>query len=298
MADAVLITGSSGFLGRALEEKVRGHGLPCLGIARTLSEDSEHRAIDMLRDPSGLEDFLSERRPYLIFHLAGGTESGDLFAANVGTTKNLFQAVARVAAYTPRLIILGSAAEYGDLGSEPIREIARERPVNEYGVAKLAQTRLALVARRRGQRATVVRLFNVIGPGMSAELAAARFAREALAAAGGGRRFLTVGDLNPVRDFLDIEDVTAGLWALAHAAKEEEIVNLCSGEAIQIRQLLDEILRQVGLRLEVRIDPQLVRGLADIPVSIGDCSRLMELTGLRLHFSIGDSIARLVRSLR
>jgi len=296
MAEAVLITGSTGFLGRALEKKVRERGLPCLGVARSLAADAEHQAIDLLHDMPRLQTLLSARRPSLIFHLAGGTASGDFFSANVNTTKNLFQAVSDVPDYSPRVITLGSAAEYGDLGPEPIRETARERPVN--GVAKLAQTRMTLLARRRGQRATVVRLFNVIGPGMATSLAAARFAREAIAAVDAGRRFLTVGDLNPVRDFLDIEDVTNGLLAVADAAREEEIVNLCSGEPIQIRQVLEEILRQIGVLLEVQVEPKLVRGPEDIPVSVGDCSRFGALTGLRFRFNLGESIARLVRSLR
>src|SRR5262245_45630450 len=280
MADAVLITGSTGFIGRTLEQKLRRDGVSCLGIARRVVVDGEHCAVDLLQEKA-LRDFLSEHRPSVIFHLAGGTESGDLFTANVNTTRNLFRAARSLPNYSPRVIILGSAAEYGDLGPEPIRETARERPVNEYGVAKLAQTRIALVARRRGQRATVVRLFNIIGPGMSSGLAAARFAREALAAADAGRTFLTAGDLNPVRDFLDIDAVTAGLWAIASASKEAEVVNLCSGEPIQMRQVLEEVLRQIGVKLEVRVDPHLVRGPEDIPVSVGDCSLFQELTGLR-----------------
>ena len=298
MADAVLITGITGFLGRTLEKKARDHGARCLGVARTVSDDSEHRAIDLSKGTTEVQNLLSEHHPSLIFHLAGGFESGDFFSANISTTKNLFQAISSLPGYAPRVIVLGSAAEYGDLGPEPIRETARERPVNEYGIAKLAQTRMSMVARRRGQRATVVRLFNVIGPGMSNGLAAARFAREALAAAAAHRGFITVGDVNPIRDFLDLEDVIEGLWAVAHAAKDEEIVNLCSGEPIRIRAVLEEILRQVGQQLEVRVDPHLVRGPDDIAVSVGDCSLFEQLTGLRFRFNLCDSIGRLLRSLQ
>lgn len=298
MADPVLVTGSTGFIGQALEKTVRDRGVPCLGVARRIPvADEDHRAVDLLGDTTGLQELLLKRRPSVIFHLAGGAESGDFFAANVTTTKNLLRVVACLSDYNPRVIVLGSAAEYGDLGPEPIGETARERPVNEYGVAKLAQTRLALVERRRGRRLTVVRLFNVVGPGMSIGLAASRFAREAIAAIATKRTYITVGDLTAVRDFLDIGDVTRGLWAIAHAP-EEEIVNLCSGEPIRIQQILDEILRQIGARFEVRVDGNLIRGPAEIPVCIGDPSRLERLTGLRFRFRISDSIKGLLERLQ
>src|SRR5262249_4472570 len=150
--------------------------------------------------------------------------------------------------------------------------------VSEYGVAKLAQTRIALMARRRGQRATVVRLFNVIGPGMSVRLAPARFAREAISAAVNRTGYLTAGNLTPVRDFLDVEDVVRGLWAIALAPSNDPIINLCSGTPLRMQQLLESILREVGVSLEVRVDPQLVRGPEDIPISVGDCSRFREIT--------------------
>lgn len=300
MADSVLITGSAGFVGRALAARVRGEGRPCLGVGRTPREEQGYHALDLSAGAAPLTELLSRERPSLIYHLAGGSAGGaqGVFSSNVSTTLHLFQAVQAVPGYQPRVLVAGSAAEYGDLGSEPISEDARERPVGEYGVAKLAETRLALLARRRGLRVGVVRFFNIIGPGMPGSLAPARFARESLALAAAGGGCLTVGDLTPVRDYLDVADVVEALWALGQGDPPEELLNVCSGQPLRMGALLEEILRQVGTRVEVRTAEHLLRGPGDVPVSVGDPRRLERVLGRRFSFELSHSVARLLESLR
>ncbi|MFY0521857.1 NAD-dependent epimerase/dehydratase family protein [Archangium gephyra] len=300
MAESVFITGSAGFVGRALAARVRAEGRQCLGVGRTPREEPGYHAIDLAEDAGGLTELLTRERPSLIYHLAGGPGGGarGVFASNTATTIHLFQAVQAVPGYQPRVLVAGSAAEYGDLGTEPISEDARERPVGEYGVAKLASTRLALLARRRGLRVGVVRFFNIIGPGMPGALAPARFARESLALAAAGGGCLTVGDLTPVRDYVDVADVVDALWTLGQREPEEEILNLCSGQPVRMGSLLEEILRQVGGRVEVRTAEQLLRGPGDVPVSLGDTRRLERVLGRRIPFDLSYSVARLLESLR
>lgn len=298
MAERVLVTGATGFLGAALERRALTGGAECLGVGRTPRARSGYRAMDLATDASALGALLADWRPDVVFHLAGGAASGDPFAANVATTRVLLRAVAAVATPPPRLVVVGSAAEYGDLGPGLVREGARERPVTEYGVAKLAQTRLALVSRRAGLRVTVARPFNVMGPGMSASLAPARFAREALAAAAEGRKVITVGDLSTVRDYLDVEDVARALWRLGHLDPPDEIVNVCSGQPVSTREVLEEVLGQVGVALTVLADASLTRGPHDVHACVGSPELLGTLTGEVFEFSLARSVARLLGSLR
>jgi GDP-4-dehydro-6-deoxy-D-mannose reductase len=298
MAEQVLITGVSGFVGRALERRARAAGARCVGVCRTPGNDPDHRAVDLAAGSTDLARLLEAESPDVVYHLAGGPAGADAFLSGIQTTRHVLEALRSVPRLTPRVVVVGSAAEYGDLGSAPIREDARERPVNEYGVAKLTQTRLALVARRSGMRVVVARPFNIIGPGMSSALAPARFAREVLAAVAAGRGEISTGDLSPVRDYLELDDVARALWSLGHSDAEDEIVNVCSGRPVAMRDLLGEILRQTDAKLEVRTASALVRGPGEIAVSVGSNSRLTDITGELYSFSLSSAITRLLAWVR
>jgi nucleoside-diphosphate-sugar epimerase len=292
MRERVLIIGVAGFVGAALERQARAAGAACLGVGRAARDRADYRTMDLAAGADELVRLLAEWRPERVYHLAGGP-AGDPFAANVKPTLHLIEALRRVPEQRPRVEVSGSAAEYGDLGAAPIAEDARERPVNAYGVAKLAQTRLALAARRAGMRVTVARPFNIMGPGMSPGLAPARFAREALAARAAGRREITVGDLSTLRDYLDVEDVARALWAIGAPEVEDEIVNVCSGVPISTGDVLNEIVRQSGASLTTRTDPGLVKGPEDIPVSIGCADRLHAIARERFAFSLPRAVGRI-----
>lgn len=290
--ERVLITGGAGFFGSRLVARARAAGARSVVLGRRLVDTSDYHALDLVADHGRLVALLEADRPQIVFHLAGGA-APDPFAANVAPLRSLLAAIRAIPGFAPRVVVAGSAAEYGDLGPAPIREDARENPVSEYGVAKLATARLAVVAARAGLPVTVARVFNALGPGMPRSLAAARFVHEARVAAQGSRR-MTVGNLSTVRDYLDVDDVAGALWALGTAARHEPIVNVCSGEGVSTGALLEAILRQLGAEVEVRTDPTLLRGAADVPVSIGDPSLLREITGCELSFSLADAVRRMV----
>jgi GDP-4-dehydro-6-deoxy-D-mannose reductase len=257
-------------------------------------ERPDYHALDLAAPPGDLVRLLRDFHPDLVYHLAGSAAGPDPFLSGILTTRRLFDALWTVSELRPRVIVTGSAAEYGDLGPEPIRENARELPVSEYGVAKLVQTRLALLARRRGMRVLVARPFNIMGPGMSSSLAPARFAREVLAATAAGRREISTGDLSPVRDYLELDDVARALWVLGHAETEHEIVNLCSGRPLAMREILGEIMKQVGADLTVLTAATLVRGPGEIAVSLGSPERLRAVTGELFSLSLSAAVARLL----
>ena len=74
-----------------------------------------------------------------------------------------------------------------------------------------------MVAHRQGTaRVIVVRPFNLVGPGLPRGLAAADFLEQIRAIrSGGGPSGMTVGNLEPQRDFVDVRDVVAAYLRLA-----------------------------------------------------------------------------------
>ena len=73
----------------------------------------------------------------------------------------------------------------------------------------------------------------------------------ALAATAQGATTLATGDLGATRDYLDVREIAGALLLLSRADTGDSngIVNICSGTPTRIRDLLDEILRQLGMNL-------------------------------------------------
>jgi len=248
MKKTILITGAHGFLGASLwsfltkNQKV----FKVYGIAR--------KQCDLIK-PGALRPILRQTKPAYIFHFAGGRTDDDrrMLEANFETTKNLLDAVAGMG-IRPRIIIPGSAAEYGNIhGKKLITENCLPKPLGWYGFVKLLQTNLGLFYARQGLDVVVVRMFNICGANTPSSLAIGGFAKQIVAIERGGRPVIRTKNLGGKRDFLDIEDICRGLWMAAQKGRAGEIYNLCSGRSFSIRELLRQLLRCAnvqGIRLE------------------------------------------------
>jgi nucleoside-diphosphate-sugar epimerase len=174
----------------------------------------------------------------------------------------------------PRVILIGSAAEYGSVSADaqPVTETHPCLPRTDYAVAKHAQSLLGLAAVMRGLPVLVARLFNPVGVGMPNRLALPSFARQIVGP--GAQSVLRVGDLSVERDFLDVAEAARLLLGLA-ALRDWPwpLVNLCSGQAYRLGDLLDAMVAASGVNVRVETDPALTRP-GDMPILIGSTKRL------------------------
>jgi GDP-4-dehydro-6-deoxy-D-mannose reductase len=177
----------------------------------------------------------------------------------------------------PRLILIGSAAEYGYVSADamPVRENHPCQPRSPYGIAKYAQTLLGLAAAERGLPVITARLFNPVGLGMPPKLALPSFARR-VSAASRSDGVIRVGDIGASRDFIDVAEAARILLALTQADWRFLIVNLCSGKAFRLRSLLELFIAASHHRLQVKIDSTLLRP-GDMPLLVGDTERLVAM---------------------
>ncbi len=245
MKKTILITGVRGFLGSSLREFLNGHqdAFKVYGISRDRCD---------LTRTGPLKSILRRVKPAYIFHFAGGRLSGDqqTFDANFITTKNLLETVKELnAVFKPRIIIPGSAAEYGNIqGKRLISENCLPKPLGWYGFVKLLQTDLGLFYARQGLDVVVVRMFNICGARTPESLAIGGFAQQIVAIERGANPVIRTKNLGGQRDFLDIEDVCQGLWMIARKGKQGELYNLCSGRPATIRQLLRQMLKRAKVK--------------------------------------------------
>jgi nucleoside-diphosphate-sugar epimerase len=126
-----------------------------------------------------------------------------------------------------------------------VTEAAQPRPTGAYGLTKLASTALVLAAARHGLAATVLRVFNLIGPGTPATLLPGRLVAELRTAGSTGAA--RVGCLAGHRDFVDVRDAAAAVAATASTLDSlPPLLNVGSGRATSLRELATEISIAAG----------------------------------------------------
>lgn len=244
----VLITGVNGFLGRALWQYLKRQktGLRVYGLDKTAGGGARNIVVCDLSEENKLRSILVAIRPDFIFHMAGGRMAGrkQLFASNCGSTQCLLDTLQGIRDFRPRVIIPGSAAEYGSMPQEKkVKESDAPQPLTLYGIVKLKQTNLGLAYARGGGDAVIARIFNIMGEGTPSSLAIGRFAEQIVMIENGlQEKVIYTKKLNGKRDFLDIEDVCGALWSLARYARPGEIYNVCSGYPIGMKELLRKFL--------------------------------------------------------
>jgi len=222
--------------------------------------------------------------PDCIYHLAGSfaETSTAHFADNLETSRNLLEAV-RLANSRSRVLLVGSAAEYGDVrrDANPLREDFPLRPVSSYGRAKACQTRLmAHYHRRHDVNVVLARLFNLFGAGASQRLFVGCVEQQIEQFRRGLVGEIVVGNLDAVRDYLPVDTAVAYLECIMERGAPGEVYNVASGEPVSMRDLLERILACHGIGWDkVRIESRAARGNSNVPCVYADISKLRALNG-------------------
>lgn len=207
--------------------------------------------LDLLTaETSAISEMIDAAGATVIVNCAGATV-GSASALLLGNTV----AVARIlegiehASTRPRLIQIGSSAEYGrgPVG-RAVDEDARASPIGPYGVSKLAATQLVAQATERGAvEAVVLRVFNVVAPRMPEHSLPGGVLMRLKTAIAEGSTVLVTGPLDSVRDFVDIRDVEEAVVAACLAAEPlPPILNIGSGTAHSARQLVNALVQRMG----------------------------------------------------
>jgi len=301
-ARKALITGALGFVGRHLLAELeretdwdliglaRGH-VSALGRTRVLACD--------LRDADLVSRVVQHHRPNVVFHLAAQSyvpksiaDPAETIVNNVSAQVNLLESCRR-AGLDATILIVGSSEAYGQIRPDdvPLREDQPFRPVNPYAVSKIAQDMLGLqYALSYAMRVIRVRPFNHFGPGQSDRFVLSTFARQvAEAELGRIEPVVLTGNLDARRDFLDVRDVVRAYRMLVENGEPGEVYNVASGVGHRVGDLLDRLLAHATIAIEARLDTARMRP-SDIPVLIGDASRLREATGWEPLYSMDQSL--------
>jgi GDP-L-fucose synthase len=264
-----------------------------------------------LRDQSSTRRFLEQIKPTAIIVAAakvGGieanrTQPASFLYENLAIASNLIDGAYRCG--VKRLLFLGSSCIYPRLAAQPISEdsllTGPLEPTNEaYAIAKIAGLKLCEAYRRQyGVCYHSAMPTNLFGPGDNYNLETSHvmpaFIRKFDDAANSDARTVTLwGTGTPLREFLHVDDVAAGLLFLLRHPNPPDWVNIGSGNEVTIRQLAELVRDACGVRCELAFDASKPDGT---PRKLIDCARLHGL-GWKPSLTLAEGIRRTVASYR
>jgi GDP-4-dehydro-6-deoxy-D-mannose reductase len=213
-------------------------------------------------------------------------------------TLTLFESLLKIG-QCPVVIVASSSAVYGSgFQGKPISENFKPRPATHYALSKLAQEIVALRYFDVFQLPVIiVRMFNLLGPGQSPDLACSAFAYQIALAELNGHSEIVSGDLSARRDFIDVRDAVRAFGLIAEKGKYGDIYNVCSGHAVPVRKCLEELLAMSPRQLKVRMDFGRVQK-NDVPIQVGNARKLNQTTGWHPQISLHQSLSDLLASWR
>ena len=282
MADLVIVTGAGGFVGPHVVRALRDAGWAVLERGR------------------GDED-LAEARPDWprarhVVHLAGRTFVPDAWSDPAPFHRDNVVATSHVLEYcrdTGASLVHVSSYVYGVPQRLPIDERHPLQPFNPYAGSKIAAEQAVRDYQARfGVGATIVRPFNLYGPGQDARFLIPTIIRQALDPS---LDAITVADDRPRRDYLHVRDLGA-LIVAAVRAPVGGLYNAGSGESHSVR----DIAQRVG-NLAGRRKPLLVSGPVrpnEILDVVADISRATASLGWRPRISFDEGLQEAMSGIR
>jgi GDP-4-dehydro-6-deoxy-D-mannose reductase len=264
--NTILVTGAGGFVGRHVLSRAADRSLEAVASRGDL------------RDADAVRTLFARVRPDAVIHLASGLKRTVVAGDEVRMAVNVL-----AAARGAMVLIAGSAAQYGMAQERPLAEDAPTEPLTPYGAAKCAVERAALAA--PGAHVVFARAFNIVGPGQPSEAPIPSWAAQLAA----GVRTLRTGDLDVVRDFIDVRDMADAFLDLVECGFVG-VVNVGSGVPVKLRAVVEELVLQSGTGATVEADPALRRA-QDPPYVVADTALLRRLTGFATHHTLRESLA-------
>ncbi|MDQ3098822.1 MAG: GDP-mannose 4,6-dehydratase [bacterium] len=287
----VFITGASGFAGQ--------HLINCLGSKYSiigLTSSSSH-LIDQdrvryysgnINDSNLIYTILNEHKPEYIVHLAAKTTTwfkdvDQVFEINVMGTINLYETISKLKSeikYNPKILYISSSEVYGNTNTPDfINEDAPFFPVNHYASSKASADRVSYdYTQSKKLNIIILRAFTHTGPGQRIGFFVPDMVSQIVKLEDSpSENELMVGNLDAVRDYLDVRDVVNAYKLILEAdIPSGEAFNICSGRGVKVAEILNKLLQFSHKKIVVKNDPDRMRP-SDVPSFIGDNSKIRSI---------------------
>lgn len=252
----MLVTGSSGFIGRHLTVFLRKEGARVLGVSRHPQDEDIERKIDISVQKE-VSDLFQEFKPDVCFHLAsealvehGSHEPYETFRNNILGAVNILEAARnnRIS----RIVVASTSHVYGK-APLPYHEDDPARPSRPYETSK---TCVDLIAQSYADSFNVPvlipRFVNIYGPG---DLNYSRIIPKTMRSVILGKNPVMWGG-SAKREYMYIDDAISAYSKLGKITDEQleknRIYNVGSGVSISARDIVNKIILLSGKKLRIK----------------------------------------------
>lgn len=301
-----LITGVNGFVGRYFAEYLQSQEENAEILGVDITENSlnniKYKQVD-LKDKSLVYKLLEEFKPDYIVHLAAMSsvaqswrEPAACFINNTSVFLNIADSVNELNLKC-RILSVGSSEEYG-IYDEAIKEDFVLHPKSPYSVARLSQEYLSkLYVDNYGLDIVMTRSFNHIGPRQNPKFVIPSFVEQLVNISRGKQDNIKTGNLDVVRDFLDVRDVVSAYYKILKESKNRSVYNVCSGKGVKLSQIIDIISDELKITPEIIIDKDKIRP-NEIMYVVGDNTKIKTDLGWKPKYELHDTIKDMIEFLQ
>ena len=291
MGKKVLITGIDSFTGCHLKTYLKKQGYEVYGTVFRNGDNQETFTCN-ITDKLACSSIIQHIQPNFIIHLAGiayvGHDDTEAFyKVNILGTQNILDALYQVKSKVQKIILASSATVYGDQGCEELDESMCPQPANHYGISKLAMEHMAWMYRDK-LPIIIARPFNYTGIGQSEQFLipkiVSHFKRK--------EKVIELGNLHVAREFNDVEFVCEVYEKLLRSSFVSETVNLCSGKAISLLEIIAYMNQISGYNIEVKVNPLFVRE-NEIKRLVGSTKKLKKAISTIKNIEIEETLRKM-----
>lgn len=306
-----LVTGSAGFIGSSIAERLLGLGHEVVGVdcftdyypveikrsnlANALDSSAYRFVEGDLNDldiPTLLDgvDWVFHEAAQAGVRMSWGSYFDTYVRHNILATQKLLEAAKETS--IKRLVYASSSSVYGDTPELPLIETARPQPVSPYGVSKLAAEHLChLYSVNYGVPTVSLRYFTVYGPRQRPDMAFNKWIRAGFT----GQDIVIYGDGEQTRDFTFVQDaVDANLRAAQEEKATGRVFNVGGGSRISVNAIMD-ILRDLMGDIKIRHEEN---QKGDVRHTMSETTAARTILGYAPKVSIQEGLAREVEWMR
>lgn len=302
----VLITGSEGFIGSHLTERLVELGAEVTALVQYNSfnnwgwidtfDEKIKNSINVIT--GDIREYDNVKRMVkgqdVVFHLAALIAIPYSYLSpmayvrtNVEGTTNILEACRN---YDIQKIVHTSTSEtYGTALYVPIDEKHPIQGQSPYSASKIAADKMAeSFYRSFGTPVAVIRPFNTYGPRQSARAVIPTIISQILS----GKREIRLGSLTPTRDFNYVKDTVEAFISVAESDKTiGQVVNVGSNHEISIGDLANKIIEIIGEDVNIICDEERFRPeKSEVNRLWADNKKIKELTGWQPKYTLDEGL--------